>query len=338
MIRKLSRRVWERILLSFKFNYFILKKKNFFNTVMLSYLKKLGIPVYTQKIVSQIKSRDLSKEEKKVIYIKNYSNDKPIEDQSIEVNEDTYLDFIKSKETDISINVLQVDKTICYNKINDSINNQNYFKKTFSDKLTDKQLSNLKQSEVLVTKMSKKHPVNFIVEDSKYIAQSSFTKGDKELKLNYTIDQSGITITKFLIYNPNSYKNQNKVNWNKRNLSIVEVRSKPAYNVNTAIIETPMFNRYKLTNTFDIETVLNEKDKLFIKNVMNNYNVKDSKNLGEKIREEFYYQKFIHVNDEFSSINQHLQQIVEGDVIKNRYNKPVDYCLVEGLLNDILKN
>jgi len=299
---------------------------------MLELLKKLGIPVYTQKIVSKINSRDLSKEEKKIIYRRDYSNN-PIEDKSIELDKYTYLDFIKSEETDISINVLQVDKITCYDKINDSINNKNYFKNIFSNKLNDKQLLNLKQIEVLVTKMSKKHLVTFTAENSEYIAQSSFTKGDKELKLNFNIDQSGITITKCLINNHNSDKNQNI-----RNFSIPEVRSKPAYDLNTAILDTTLFNRYELTTKFDVETIFSKRDKLFIKSVMHNYNVKDSKNLGAKLREEFSDQKFVHVNDEFSLIDHPLQQILEGDIIKNRYNKPIEYGLVDGLLNDILKN
>lgn len=51
---------------------------------MFEILKSFGINVHTQIIIKKIKSRNLSKEEKKAIYLENYNN--PIEDKSIEVN------------------------------------------------------------------------------------------------------------------------------------------------------------------------------------------------------------------------------------------------------------
>jgi len=300
---------------------------------MFEILNSLGIKVHTQKIINKIKSRDLSKEEKKVIYRKNYIN--PIEDKSTEVDNYTYSDFINSEETNISINVLQTNKNTCYDIIESSINNTHYFKKTFTSKLNDKHLSDLKQAEVKATQLSKKHIVNFTAENAEFVAQSSYTKGEIELKINYNIDPSGIIIKQCLVNNPNSDKSK----INTRNFSIVEVKSKPVNDVNTAIIlETPLFNRYKLSNSFDIENVTNKKDKSYIQDILNNYNIKDSKKLEEKLREEFSIQKFILLNDEFSSINQPLQRNVEDDIIKNRYNKPIDYGLINDVLNDILKN
>lgn len=301
---------------------------------MLELFKRLGTPVHTQRVIGKIKSRDLSKEEKKVIYRKDYLNSNPIEDTNTIVNSETYSDFIRSEGTIISVNVLQVDKITCHGKINDFINNPNYYKITFSNKLNDKQFSELKEIEAVATKMSKKHPVNFTAVNDKYIAQSSYTKGEKEVKINYNVDQEGITITKCLISN-NNITTINKVN--TRHLSIVELRSKPAYDLNTAILETSMFKCYILTSVFDVESITDEKDKLLIKDVMANYDVDDSTKLVEKIKEEFHNQKFIFVNDEVSLVNQSLNLISKDDIIKNRYNKPSEYGL-DDLLDDFLKN
>lgn len=292
--------------------------------------------INTQRIIGKIKSRSLSKEEKKILYKETYLESDAV--SSLEHN--TYQDFVQSKETQISINLLQINKDNCGKVIYDAINTENYYKSDFSVKLSSKSLYNVKQTEIITTKLSKQHPVNFSVENNDFIGQSSFTKGKTEISIVYNLDPKGITISHCIAdnsinINESSHEEKN-VNI-PRHLSMVEVNSKPGYNVNTAILETPLFNRFILNDSFDVNSVVNEKDKAFIKDVMINYGVVESGELGIRIREEFAKQHIIKADYEFKEGNQPLKRVTEDNFMKHRCNKPAEYGLPE-LVDNILNN
>ena len=193
----------------------------------------------------------------------------------------------------------------------------------------------IKKCEEHVTLESKKHPVIFTVEDDNFIGQATFTKGCMQATFTCTKEYKFFVFKTFFWDNSVNHKIDNVEK--TRDLSLVEVNSKPAYGVNTAILKTPLYNSYILTDTFDVDSVKNEKDKKYIKDVMSIYEVSESNKLGGVIRDEFFNQQSIKIDDAVVDIDKPLIRIPEDHFMKHRWNKAEDYGLhdcVDKILNN----